>query len=420
MAMMKYIVPALAVAGSAMAASSSEASSASTTSVQSCSASATLTVASNADLAAVTTCKTYTGSIAIATGTTESISISNLEKLEGSLVANNVSQMTQLSADSLTTISKSFILNDVQILSAVNFPALVEVESMEFQGLPNLNTLNFDAGVKKASNVDIQNTFLSSLSGISLEEADTFYLANNGMLKEVDVALGNISTSLTLVSNGDDLAASFPDLTWAYNLTFRDVGSLSLPLLAAVNGSLGFYENTFDSISCPNLTTVGGTFSIDNNADLTNTSFPKLSTVEGGFQIANNTKLDSISGFPELSTIGGAFDCSGSFGNVTLPSLSDVRGAFSLESDEDISSICTAYKAEAGSNKVIKGKFSCVSKQSSSSGGTTVTAAGTATATGTSSSASSTSTEKGAAGHTTFSTAALGMTGILAAMFGLM
>lgn len=120
----------------------------------------------------------------------------------------------------------------------------------------------------------------------------------------------NINEALTLSANGDELKASFPNLEWAYNMTFRNVSSISTPSLASLNGSLGFYGDSIKSYEAANLTKVGGSLSFVGNGQLANVSLDALEKVSGGFQIADNPKLENAS-FPALQSVGGALDFSG-------------------------------------------------------------------------------------------------------------
>lgn len=220
--------------------------------------------------------------------------------------------MTTLSGDSLQRIGGTFRLQDVQVLSSLTFPQLSVVNSIVWTGLPNLGGLNFQTAVQQASKVDIENTFLSSLSGINLRSVDSFYVANNNYLQEVTLQLSNISTSLILQANGNRLAASFPNLVWAYNISLTNVANLSIPSLSATNGSLGIYQSTIGSLVAPNLTSVGGALAIVDNTQLSDLQLPQLTSITGAFQVANNTELKNIT-VPKLSTIGGALDFNGNF-----------------------------------------------------------------------------------------------------------
>ncbi|KAK5110758.1 hypothetical protein LTR62_005635 [Meristemomyces frigidus] len=397
----RYIVPALAVAGRAAA---------------QCSA-ATTTIQNGGDASALASCQTFSGSIAIATGFVDTVSLDGIQRISGSLIANNVTQITQISASSLEQIDDSFMLNGLTILTTLSFPRLTEVATLDWEALPALQGLSFTTGVQKASQVSIQNTQLNSLNGINLQVVDTMTIANNPYLNEINMQLGNISTSLVLEANGRNVSATFPNLEWANNMTFRNVSTISIPSLASINGSMGFISNFFTSIVAPNLTSVGamggGSLSFVSNADMTNLSFPELTTVGGGLQVANNTALNTVNGFPSLKTVGGALDFNGNFSNVSLPALSDVRGAFNLQSTSDISSACSNFKGLSGSNNVIKGTFTCSGDQSHPGG------AGT-TPSGTSSSSSSSSSTSKSSANGLYISGTTGLLGVVAAIFGVL
>jgi len=173
--------------------------------------------------------------------------------------------------------------------------------------------------------------------------------------------------------------------------------------LAVVNGSLGFYESSIDSVNAPNLTSVGnfatgqGSMAFVMNTALTNISMPLLKTVGGANQIANNTELHGIA-FPALTSVGGAIDFSGNFTTPVMPALNNVKGGFNVQSQQAID--CDGYKAEAGNGKAIQGVFKCF--QASNVTGLS------GTSTGTGSGASSTSS-KGAAASFGINEAAAGL-----------
>ena len=138
-------------------------------------------------------------------------------------------------------------------------------------------------------------------------------IANNDYLNDITMQLGNVTQSLILEANGRNVSANFPDMLWAFNMTFRNCSTVTIPSLATLNGSMGFYDNYFGAIMAPNLTTVGGSLSFVSNEDCMNISFPELTTVNGGLQVANNTGLKNINSFESLQTVGGALDFNGNF-----------------------------------------------------------------------------------------------------------
>ncbi|KAI9796901.1 MAG: hypothetical protein M1835_002742 [Candelina submexicana] len=388
--MLKLFLPALALAGSAAAQCST----------------ATATIQNSGDASALATCTTFSGDIAIATQASGTIALNGISRLNGNLLVDGAANLTSLSADSLTSISKQFLLNRDYLLSTLNFPQLSQVGSISWSALPALQQLSFTTGVQKASEVLITNTFLTSLDGINLQVVDRFDINNNQYLKSVNVQLGNITQSLNIEANGKGLTAQFPNLQWAYNMTFRNVSDVMVPSLASVNGSMGFIGNYFTSFAAPNLTLVGGSLSFSDNTMLNNISLPQLQTINGAFQISKNPELQKIDGTPKVKVVGGALDFSGNFTDVSLPALNDVRGGFNMQSSGDITNACSAFKKNQD-NSVIKGTYVCSGKQAKP---------GTAGTTPTSSGGGSSPT--GAAGHFAVNVPiVMGLSSILAGLF---
>jgi aspartate 1-decarboxylase len=263
-------------------------------------------------------CSTIAGSILISSSASGIISIDGPQQVTGSVTCQNAGGLTSLGSTTIGSIGGAFTLNNLTLLSTLSMSALESVQTIAWQALPALTALTFPATVSKATSVTISNTFLSTLDGINLETVSVLQIDNNNRLKTFSTQVANVTSSVNINSNGNALDVSFPNLIWAANMTLRNVSSITIPSLAVVNGSLGFYGNYMTSVIAPNLTSVGntgtnfGSLAIDANNKLTNVTMPLLATVGGAFQIANNTALDSIS-FPKLSIVGGAIDFSGNF-----------------------------------------------------------------------------------------------------------
>ncbi|KAF2490715.1 hypothetical protein BU16DRAFT_530349 [Lophium mytilinum] len=391
----RFVLPALAAAGTAVAAS--------------CSASAT-TIQNQGDATALAACKTFTGNVVIATGTTDQINIPTVQKIDGDFTVTNVSLITSIGADSLTEITGKFTLNEVQVLTSLNFPRLAAVDDIEWNALPNLQQLTFTTTVTKASTINIQNTELNSLEGIDLETVDTFYIANNRYLNDITLQLTQVGNALTLEANNPAVNVSFPNMIWANNMTFRNCSSISIPSLESINGSLGFYGNDIESFIGANLTTVGKDLSFVSNTKLANISLPLLKSVGGGFTVANNTDLGQVDGFTALQKVVGAVDFNGNFSDVALPGLKDVQGAFNIQSTGDLTKQC-AHFSDLKDSSVIKGDYVCEGKVSNPGG------AGT---TPTSTAGGAKASKTGAAGRVEISSAVMGVSGLIAAFFGLL
>jgi flagellar basal body rod protein FlgF len=202
-------------------------------------------------------------------------------------------------------------LDGLTRLNGVDFPKLKKVNSIKWNALPNLQTIGFTASVEQAKSIDIQNTAVRSLQGINIVQAETLFIANNGYISEIKMQLGNVSKLLDFSDNNKAVKVELPNLIWATNLTFRSCGSISVPSLMKLNGSLGVYNNGFESFSAPNLTEVGEALAIVGNDKMNNLTFPMLTKISDNLQVANNSALQQFDGLPVLESIGGAFDVSG-------------------------------------------------------------------------------------------------------------
>jgi len=322
----------------------------------------TATINTPADATALASCSTIQGSVLVSSSATGIIRLDGPQQITGDLICANATGLTELESTTIGAIGGTFNLNGLTLLSTLSMGALTSVGAIDWVALPALSQLNFGAVVSQASTVVISNTFLSTLDGINLDTVDTIQIDNNNRLHTFSTQVANITKNLMIFANGEQLDVSFPNLIWAGNMTFRAISSISIPSLAVVNGSLGFYDSYVSSIIAPNLTAVGdtatgkGSLAFVDNVQLTNLSMPSLANIGGADQIANNTLLAGIS-FPALQNVGGAIDFSGNFTTPNLPALVNVKGGFNIQSEQAID--CSAFKAEAGTGKVIQGKYFC-------------------------------------------------------------
>ncbi|EEP80711.1 predicted protein [Uncinocarpus reesii 1704] len=339
MAIMKFLLPALAIAGMAAAADCDG-----------------QTIQNQGDADGLASCKTIDGDLEISSRVSGTISIDGVERITGKLTCKGAVNMTELSAAKLAKIEDAFMLSGLTTLATLKFDALTEVDSINFEALPRLQQLSFTKGVTKAGSVRITNTDLVNLNGIDLETVGDFDVSNNPHLTEVNVnKITNATGFVSFSANHRDLKIKFPNLENALNMTFRNASDVSLPSLKKTTGLIGFYSNYFEDFAAPNLTTTGDLV-INDNSMLANISFPQLETVRGAFQIANNTNLKSVTEVPKLKTITGALDFTGNFSEVELPELKEVRGQFNMQSSGKLN--CDPIKENVKPN--VRGTFTCL------------------------------------------------------------
>lgn len=347
MAFMKYLLPLLAVGQIAFADSS-------------CGEGKTIKISSQGDADKYNSCKTLDGDLQISDEVADTLSLNGIEKINGGLKVNGASNLTSLSAPELSEIEDTFNLDGLTKLYTLSFGSLSKVGSIKWSALPQLQKLDFPTGISEAGNVAITNTGLSSLNGISLNTVGDFDITENTDLKTVNVNnLTNATGLINFAGNMDSLEIELPNLASGTNMTFRNVSSVSVPSLHNLSGQVGFWGDSFKSFSAPNLTETGDLV-FNDNSKLSNLSLPVLETVNGGFRITLNDKLSSLS-FPALETVTGAIDFSGSFDEVDIPKLENVKGGFNVQSTGDFD--CDGFDKKH-KNKVIRGSYTCSAKKS--------------------------------------------------------
>jgi hypothetical protein len=271
-------------------------------------------------IAAIATCKTFSGDIVIQTGAANAgiINLDGVKQIDGMITYNNDSTVQTFQATQLQKVG-GLSMDTLNGLSALTLPALRTVGNLSLTTLPALSTVNFGNGLETAGSVVLIDTGLGNLDGFTtISQLDSFSCSDNtqlGSIKlDIDAVPGTIEIGSNDVNNGG-LTVSFPNLVRGGVMNFRNASSVSLPALEVASEALGLYFNLFQSFSAPNVTTLGSLFIIG-NAKLTNTTFPNLVNINGtgaSLVIANNTALSSISGLPKLQSINGDLDLFGNF-----------------------------------------------------------------------------------------------------------
>ncbi|KAI2473237.1 hypothetical protein F4781DRAFT_427650 [Annulohypoxylon bovei var. microspora] len=346
---------------------------------------ATATIKSAADATQVASCDSIKGSVLIDTTAGPDIDLSgNLESIGGDLTAENNGLLNSLKSSSLTTIGGAFALKNVTKLSTLSFPALGEVGSIDWATLNALPEPTFgNPGITKAKSVTIADTFIENIDGINVESLTDMNINNNRRLTKFSTSIKSLSNTLYVQANGLNLSMEMPNLEWIANMTIANVTSFSVPSLHTVNGSMRFDSNYFTTFTAANLTQIQtGDLSFVSNPEITNISIPNLETIGGGFTIANNTALEKLDGFGSVNEIGGAVKVRGSFTDVELPSLKDVKGAFEVVSTEDITNSCTSLGDYKGG--VVQGDYNCHGKDANANDDTSDASSDSSSSNGTS------------------------------------
>lgn len=370
-------------------------------SLSSCSFSTTIQAASG--IAALNSCPTVEGTITVTGDDLAAVDLSSVEDIEADIKFFNSSSITSINLNQLQKISGSLSVQALTQLHNIDFTALTEVEKLELVSLPSFAVINLNKGIANATEIDISDTALSSLDGITqLNTIGTLNVNNNKNISSIEFPnLQTVKEGLTLSFNSDECEVKLDKLLWAANLTLQDNGDVQINNLTSVNGTFVLAYNSFQTVDIPSLTSVGGSFQIFANDELEDVKIDKLKTIGGEFRIFNNSQAEELD-FSKLETIKGAVNIDGEFGNFSLPALKEVDGDFSVTStNEDFS--CDDFDDLHKSKKIEGHNYNCSapahssssSKGSSSSGSKSSSTSGSdSSSSGSSSSSSSSSSKK--------------------------
>ncbi|KAG7661317.1 ECM33 [[Candida] subhashii] len=323
------------------------------------------TATASSDVAQVAACATAVGDITIYGNAFGAIDLTGLEQVFGDLSVINATQAGTVNAPTLQLVSGKLELNANTILSNLNLAQLTTVGTLNFNALPALQTAGLTAGITSADSVIISDTGLNSLTGINVFKLQTFNVNNNDQIETIDSGLIEVTDTLDISYNAEKVDVILNQLKGANNFILQSVNSVQAPNLTATNGTLAISSSSVDKIQFKNLQTIGKSLVINDNADLEEIDFPQLTSIGGALQITDNDDLSSFDGFPELETIGGSVNMSGTFNNGTFESLKRVAGGFVLKTDGDLS--CQAFN-KLNSNGEVKGdKFQCEDKVTTTS-----------------------------------------------------
>lgn len=331
----------------------------------SCSFSTTIKAASG--IAALNACPTLDGTITVTGDDLAAIDLSNVQDIEANLKFFNSSSVTSINLNQLEKIGGSLSVQALTQLHNIDFTQLTEVEKLELISLPSFAVINLNKGIANATEIDISDTALSSLDGITtLKTISTLNVNNNKNISSIEFPnLETVKQNLLLSFNSDECEIKLNELIWASNLTLQDNGEIQINNLTAVNGTFVLAYNSFNSIDIPSLETVGGSLQIFANDELDEIKVDHLKTIGGEFRLFNNSQLEDL-GFSKLQTIKGAVNIDGDFGNFTLPALKEVDGDFSVVStNEDFS--CDDFDSLHKSKKIEGHNYNCSAPAHSSS-----------------------------------------------------
>ena len=190
----------------------------------------------------------------------------------------------------LISLGGSILLDDTSNgyrLGGFSADALERIEGGLFALNPNISNLSLAKLTTISGNLNVSNTRLSSLSGLSslTSVSGSVTISNNQLLRDIDGLLGLTSLGLTTISGNGSLL----NLSGLANVTAVD-GDLIL----SANASL----RNLDGLT--SLTSVSGAMTVDRNLSLPDLNGINNLTSVSDLEISGNTALRYCGGIYDL------------------------------------------------------------------------------------------------------------------------
>ncbi|KAI9247173.1 hypothetical protein BDA99DRAFT_526294 [Phascolomyces articulosus] len=308
------------------------------------------------DLDKIQGCKEYHGNIVMDNPPVDRLTLSGVEQIIGNVLIKSSGSLRSFSAPQLKSVQGALSIREHTGLQQLDLPALQQVTSLTLSVLPELENINFPAGLSSVQDLTIEDTRATAIGGLQLNTLNKFTLTQNTLMSVFEFPAKEMTGELFVVGNGNNMEFKATQLGSIQTGTFRDLGAVNLSGLAHVGGDISFHQNDFTSLHMDNLQDIGGTMAIANNNKLSETSMKQLSLIRGALSVGNNTQLTSISGFPKLSAVHGTIDLAGGFDSYELPALQDVRGGMRIQTTS-AKFPCPDVEKKLKSTSVVKGSL---------------------------------------------------------------
>ncbi|KAG5519132.1 hypothetical protein PMAC_002220 [Pneumocystis sp. 'macacae'] len=269
------------------------------------------------------------------------ISLENLEEIDGDLIVTGNSDIAPL----LRTINGKAEFNTLTALEKISFPSLITVTSLILFHCARLENLYLKTGITTASKITVSDTLLRGLEGFNMAVLSFLDINNNNYLIHFNMSdLVKIRGSMNFMQNGqiqnrNGFPLSLPSLETVGDLSIQGVSSIDMKNLKNITGDLIITLTNLQRVSLDSLSFISGSLSIYNNSELNTLDFPSL--IGGSFLLNDNYKLSSVTGFPQVTSIGGSVSWTGPLNTVSLPSINDIKGTLKIISSSSLT--CPAF-----------------------------------------------------------------------------
>jgi hypothetical protein len=148
-----------------------------------CSGSAT--IASQADLDAIVSCKTYTGSITIDNLKAETLQLNGVETVTGDLLVKNNAALSSFSAPALQAVQGQLELSNQVHLGTFQAPKLQTINGLTMSVLPELMDLGFLNTINGLNKLSLTDTRAVNIQNANINGLQQLTLTNNKNLTSI-------------------------------------------------------------------------------------------------------------------------------------------------------------------------------------------------------------------------------------------
>ncbi|KAI9027261.1 hypothetical protein CLU79DRAFT_741084 [Phycomyces nitens] len=291
-----------------------------------------LKATSQGELDSIRGCKVYSGSIIVDNSGATDLTLNGVEMVEGDVIFSGNNGLLRLTMPVLQSVNGKLSLSNNKLLASIEMRQLASVRGFEVSVHPALNSLAFPAGLGSAERFSVTDTTVTRIDGLKMPAVGELVISNNIYLK--NLSFGNMTQltgSITMAANSPSLSLDLASLINMNQGSFRNVANVAFDNLEKISGDVFFISNSFSTLSLPKITGIEGTLTITDNSQLSTLSMPELTHLGGALSLGNNNHLTSVDAFPKLEEVDGTLDITGTFDEVMLPGLMDVRGGLNVQ-----------------------------------------------------------------------------------------
>lgn len=299
----------------------------------SASCSGDIKVTSQGDLESLSTCKKYQGTITVDHTAINKISFTGVEALSGDLIIKDNDALSSLDLGSLKIVDGQVKLENNKVMNKFSAKSLTGVRSFEIAVHPALSTLAFSAGLDQADRFIVSDTTTTRIDGLKFSKVSELVIDNNIYLKSVDFGnMTEVSSSLKVSANSPSLNL---DVSTSANSCMNMLTSLCIQLKNIKKLKDAAFRN-LAGVALDSLKQVSGDISFISNT-FGELSLPEISDVAGTLTITSNSQLSKL-GLPKLQRLGGALSVGNNNNLATIdafPKLEEVDGTLDITGNFD-------------------------------------------------------------------------------------